>query len=149
MKDQVNVRGFFRIKIGEGGKVVGDSGWHENQVVNLGFQDYICASIGGVVGSKQISHMALGTGTAPGAADTSLSGESRVRKTTDNSVVSSKTMQSTASWSSSDNTAAITIQNVGLFNTLSGGTLSCGNTYVTSQWASNQDVSCTYQLRFS
>ena len=109
MKDAVALRGFFRIQIGEdlpdGGKEIkGDSGWLENEVVNLGFQDYICAAAGAVAGSKQISHAALGTGTAPGAAATSLHGEDTDagRKTTSNSVSSSKTLQCTAEWASGD-----------------------------------------------
>jgi len=149
MKDGIKVQGFFRIQLGKCGKVVGDSGWQKNTVVNLGFQDYICKSIGALAGSKIVSHMQLGTGTEPDATDTSLQGETRARKTTSNSVVSSKTLRSTASWSSSDNTANVTLQNIGLFNTSAGGTLACGNTYATSQWQSNQDVSATYELRFS
>lgn len=147
--DLIQLHGFLRIKIAENGKVVHDSGFKKNTVVNLGFQDYICNTLGALAGSKTVSHMQLGTGTAPGVADTSLQGETRIRKTTSNSVVASKTLQCTASWSSSDNTANVTLQNIGLFNTSAGGTLLCGGTYATSQWQSNQDVSATYQLRFS
>ena len=40
--DGVRARGFYRLQIREqDGKVAGDSGWRENQVVNLGFQDYL------------------------------------------------------------------------------------------------------------
>ena len=34
-KDALKVRGLFRLQITEDGEVVGDSGWRENQVVNL------------------------------------------------------------------------------------------------------------------
>jgi len=152
----LRLQGFTRIKIGERDKqgqvqVVGDSGWlGPNQVVNLGFQDYICAAIGAVAGSKQVSHMALGTGTVPASNGTSLAGETAARETTSNSVVSSNTLRCTAEWASGDHPGGSpTLQNIGLFNTSSGGTLVCGNTYTTSSWASNQGVSATYELRFS
>jgi hypothetical protein len=153
--ETLKVKGFTRIRIGHevDGKLVidGDTGWcGPNQVVNLGFQDYICAAIGAVAGSKQISHMGIGTGTAPGASDTSLQGETGTRKTTSNSVVASKTMQATAAWASGDHPGGTpNIRNLGLFNTSSGGTVCCGNTFSSSAWNSNQGVSATYQLQFS
>jgi len=150
-KEAMQVKGFFRLQIvdKESGKIAGDTGWRENTVVNLGFQDYICRSIGAIVGSKQVSHMAIGTGTAPSVTDTSLAGETGLRVTTTNSVVSMKTLQATAQFAGTDMGSTCTIQNVALANTSSGGTILCGTTYTTSQWASNQNVNATYQLRFS
>ena len=152
-KEYVTLQGFTRIKIGEEVdgklKIVGDSGWRgPNEVVNEGFQDYICASIGSIAGSKYVTHAALGTGTAPGAVANTLEGETGTREVTDNSIVSSKTLQATAEWASGDHPGDCTLKNVGLFNTSSGGSLLCGNTYATSSWGSNQAVSMTYQLRF-
>jgi hypothetical protein len=150
-KEAVKIRGFYRLQIVDpvSKKIQGDSGWVENTVVNLGFQDYICASIGAVAGSKQVSNMAIGTGTAPSVTDTSLQGETGSRVTTTNSIVSSKTLQATAQFAGTDMGSTCTIQNVALANTSSGGTVLCGTTYATSQWASNQNVNATYQLRFS
>lgn len=158
VKDKARVRGFFRINITEDrdGKevLVGDSGWRENTVVNLGFQDYLCKTLAGSAGSKTISHVALGTGTAPGATDTSLNGEimsSTQRLTGSPSILSSKTLQFTAGFASSNSfvTAAVTLQNIGLFNTSTAGTLFAGNTYTTSALATNQNVNATYQIRFA
>lgn len=154
MKDGIKIKGMFRIRLGEDNpdgrvKIVGDSGWQENQVVNLGFQDYICASIGGVAGSKQIGSIIIGTGTAPGAAATSLDGETK-RTAVTRSTVSSKTLRSTGNIGSGDHPGACTIQNAGLVNgTSSGGTICCGQTYATSAWATNQGLSATYDLSFS
>ena len=147
----VKVKGFYRVQLvnKDTGKIEGDSGWVRNTVVNLGFQDYICKSIGALAGSKQVSYMAIGTGTAPGVTDTSLQGETGQRVTTTNSVISSKTLQCTAQFAGTDMGSTCTIQNVALVDTSSGGTLLCGTTYATSQWASNQNVNATYQLRFS
>ena len=150
-QEALKVKGFFRLQIAnkDDGKIVGDTGWKQNTVVNLGFQDYICSSIGAVAGSKQVSNMAIGTGTAPGVTGTSLEGETGNRVTTTNSVISSKTLQCTAQFAGTDMGSTCTIQNVALANTSAGGTILCGTTYATSQWASNQNVNSTYQLRFS
>lgn len=155
-KDGLKLRGFFRVQITEAGKVVGDSGWKENQVTNLGIQDYLVNPLMGAAG-KTVSHMALGTGGAPAASDTSLSGEithaTNSRKTVSTSVVSSKTAQFTAAFNSSDSfvTATANISNIGLFHTstTAAGTLFAGNTYTSSSLATNQNVNATYQIRFS
>lgn len=156
-KDTIRARGFFRVQITEDGKVVGDSGWRKNQVVNLGFDQFLCQTLGGMAGSKTISHMALGTGGAPAATDTSLAGEithaTNSRKTVSPSTVASKTLQLTAAFNSADSfiTASVNISNIGLFNTsqTATGTIFAGNTYTSSALATNQSVNATYQIRFS
>ena len=154
-QDSVKVHGFFRVQITEGPKkkVVGDSGWCKNQVVNLGFQDFLCKPLAGAANTS-ITHVALGTGGAPAAADTSLASEimgSTQRKTVSTSIISSKTVQFTAAFASSSSflTAAANLSNVGLFNSSSGGTLFAGNTYTSSSCNTNQNVNVTYQIRFS
>lgn len=159
MKDTIKVRGFFRLQVTqkEGDKefVVGDSGWRKNTVVNLGFQDYIVGSIGGITGSKQVGYVALGTGGAPASTDTSLAGEisgSTKRKATTNTAVSSKTLRCVAAFNSTDSflTASSNLSNIGLFNTTNtDATLLAGNTYTSSTVATNQNVNVTYELRFS
>src|SRR3990167_9706610 len=154
-KDGIKARGFFRLQINEGGQVVGDSGWKANQVVNLGFEQYLCQTLGGMAGSKTVSHAALGTGTAPGAAATALDGEitdvAGMRMAVTPTTIASKTVQFAFTLSSNVITAAKTIQNVGLFNTsqTSSGTIFAGNTYTTSALATNQSVNGSYQIRFS
>lgn len=153
---QVGVRGFYRLQIqDQSGKVAGDSGWRENTVVNLGFQDYLAATLGGVLGSKQVTYAILGTGTAPGAADTSLAGEitdaAGMRCAVTPTTIASKTVQFAFTLASNVITAAKTIQNVGLINTSTTnvGTIFAGNTYTTSALATNQSVNGSYQIRFS
>lgn len=150
-RDALKVKGFIRMQIvnPETGRVVGDSGWKKNTVVNLGFEQYIVSSLGKIAGSKQVQYMAIGTGSAPSATDTSLSGETGARVSVSNSVLSNKTLQATAQFAGSDMGGTCTIQNVALADATSGGTILCGTTYATSQWASNQNVNATYQLRFS
>ena len=153
-KEALTLRGFYRVKLGEekNGKkiVVGDSGWHENQVTNLGFQNYVCALIGGLAGSKQVGAVVIGTGGAPATGDTALAGETK-RQSCGNATVASKTMRATAAIASGDHPGGTpNISNIALIETTaSGGTIMCGNTYASSTWNSNQGLSATYELRFA
>lgn len=151
-----SVRGFFRLHLKENGKLVGDSGWQENQIVNNGYANYLCDLLGKSSSSKQISRMMLGTGTAPDATHNTLNGELNTATYTRTTVtfadVSSKTARFTATFASSSShiTAAVTLQNIAIINdTTSAGTLMAGNTYATSQWNTNQDLQATYEIRFS
>ena len=152
-KESIVPIGFFRIKLGETvdgkTKIVGDSGWKKNEVTNLGFQNYICALIGALAGSKQVGMVVIGTGGAPATGDTSLAGETK-RQTCGNAVVSSKTMRATAEIASGAHPGGTpNIANIALLeNTASGGTILCGNTFSSSTWNSNQGLSATYELRF-
>lgn len=159
-RDSIKVHGFFRLQIQEAGKggkkkVVGDSGWCKNQVTDLGFQHYIVETIGSIAGSSQAAYLALGTGTAPAAAATSLPNEltdaAGCRMAVSPSAVSSKTLRLTASLNSNIITAARTINNIGIFavSTTAAGSILAGNTYATSSLATNQTVSATYELRFT
>jgi hypothetical protein len=150
--EAVPVKGCFRINIIENGEVVGDSGWMNNQITNLGFNQYLVSLLGAIAGSKQIGFMALGTGTQPAAAGTSLQGEV-VKRTAVTAATSSssKTVRFTATFGSSDSfvTSTQNISNVGLFNLSAAGTIFAGNTYASSSCATNQDCNCTYDIIFS
>lgn len=150
---EIHVRGFARVQAGvrDGGhlRIVGDSGWIKNTITNDGRNSYIAAKVGDVSGSKTVSHLQLATqSTAVDATQTSLSGETRVRKALTASTLATGTLRMTASWSSTDNTAAVTIGSIGVYNTSAAGTLGSGQTFTTSQWNSNQDLSATYEWRF-
>ncbi len=159
---KVTVRGFFRLQIIDdpsgNPKVVGDSGWCENLITNFGFQNGVCACVGGVSGSTQIAAAALGTGTAPAVTDVVLNGEitdvAGARCTGANiafSTIASKTLQAAFTLASGVYTTTKTIQNVGLFagTATTSSTLYAGNTYATSQLQSNQAVNGSYQWRFA
>lgn len=152
MENTISVKGFFRVQIDEDGEIVGDSGWMENQVTNLGFNQYLVSSLGSIAGSKYLSHAALGSGGIPAAADTTLAGEVEKRQSvTAATSSSSKTLRLTATFASVDSFVTNTqnISNIGLFNTSSGGTLFAGNTYTSSSCATNQNVNITYDIIFS
>lgn len=159
-QDSIKARGFFRLALVEdhGGEkvVVADSGWCENQVVDLGFSHYLVDLLGQGGSSKQISRMMLGTGTAPATSATTLPGElntaTYTRTTVSFANVSSKTARFTATFASSSShiTASVALSNIGIINnTTSGGTLMAGNTYTSSAWNTNQDINATYEIRFA
>lgn len=160
-KDSLRVGGFFRLKIGlpdKDGRVVQvahDSGYQKNTVVDLGRQYFLVQALGAIAGSSQLSYAALGTGTAPAQAATSLNGElsdaAGCRCAITPTVVASDTLQCAFTLNSNVITANRTLQNVGLFATsaVTAGTLFAGTTYATSQLQTNQAVNGTYQIRFS
>lgn len=155
--DGIKVKGMFRLHLTENGKIIGNSGWKPNQVVNLGFNQYLVFNLGTGAGtSKNVSHVALGTGSAPAAADTALLGEGDISKraaVTAASSTASKTVRFTATFNSTDSfvTATKNISNIGLFNTsaVTTGTIFAGNTYTSSACATNQNVNVTYDIIFS
>lgn len=159
VSDRVGVRGFYRLQVVDDPsgkpKIVGDTGWRENTITNVGFQFGITSCLGGVANSSQITFAALGTGTAPGATATTLDGEitdvAGARCAVTPTTIASKTVQFAFTLASGVYTTTKTIQNVGLFQTSTTAAGSCyaGNTYATSQLQSNQAVNGSYQLRFS
>lgn len=139
----IKVRGFFRLQLTQDDKVVGDSGWLPNQVTNDGKRNYLARLIGALSGSSQIGYMALGTGGAPAAADTTLAGEQSARTAVTAATSGSTAVQFTATFSSAGSfvTATKNLSNIGLFATDTSGTLFAGNTYASSSCATNQNVS--------
>lgn len=157
--EKIGLRGFFRVNIvnpGKDGKpdeIVGDSGWRENQVTNEGFRA-ISRLIGGISGSSQVTHAALGTGGAPAAADTTLTGEQSVRAAVTAATSSnSKAVQFTATFDSAVSfvTATKNISNIGLGATSTAGaaTIFCGAAFASSAVATNQNCNVTYTINLA
>ncbi len=153
--DTARARGFFKLDIvNPDGSIARKGAWHENQIVNNGYQQFLMYLLAGSAGSIRPSHAALGTGTVPASNATSLAGEltessGRMALTTGTS--GSKTVQYTFTLNSGVIAAASTIQNVGLFSgsTQAGGTMMAGNTFATSALATNQAVNGTYAIAFA
>lgn len=164
--DTGKIKGMFHLQITEDhdGKevIVGDSGWHENLITNVGFLNMVNQMGTSLTGSK-ISHAALGTGGAPISTDTTQAGEvstngsgSVVRQALTAATSStSKTLRNTATFASANSfiTASANISNVGLWQTsgptTASGSLMQGQTYTSSALATNQNVNLTYDLIFS
>ena len=146
------VRGFARLQLWEKGQVVGDSGWVKNTFTADGKNNYIAGVIGAVSGSHRPSHLVVATqSTAVDSTQTTLVGEHTIRVALTPSTIATGTLQMTGSYGSAQNDAAKTIGTIGVhFTSTNGaGSLGSGQTFTTSQWATNQDVSMTYQWRFS
>ena len=154
-KDSVKMRGFFRLQIEDpDGSIVGDSGWNRNTVTNDGKLHYIVRALASSAGSKYLAYAALGEGTAPGAAATSLENEvvgtqgSQIRDAMTLESSGSTALRCTGTFASGDSfvTATEDIANIGLFQSSTGGTLFAGNTYASSSCAVNQNVNYTYDI---
>ena len=163
-QDGLKVRGFFHLQLVEHDDegipvVVGDSGWVQNQVTNLGFRDYLCHLIANNAASKQISRMCIGTGTAAIASDaTTLVGElssanGYTRTTLSTNLGGSTAMSFLATFGSAQShiNQTTNIANIALINSTAfpDGTIFAGNTYASSQWATNQDLNATYAITFA
>lgn len=164
VRDTHKIKGMFRLQIEDGpsGRIIGDTGWHENLVTNVGFLNVVNQLGTSLTGSK-ISHAAVGTGGAPVATDTTQAGE--VSTNGSGSVVraaltaatssTSKTLRNTATFSSANSfiTASANISNIGLWQTsgptTASGSLMAGNTYTSSACATNQNINITYDLVFA
>ncbi len=153
MRGAIKVRGFYHLQIlDSGGKIVGDSGRIGNAITNLGWNQYLVSLLGAIAGSKQIGFAALGTGTQPGAADTTLQGEVEARTAvTAATSSSSKVLRFTFTFGSAGSFVTNTqnISNCGLFASSAGGTIFAGGTVASSAVATNEIVSGTYDISFS
>ena len=150
-KENARLRGFFRVQIEDGEMgIVGDSGWHENVITNLGFLNVVNSLGTSLTGSKH-SHLALGSGGAPATDATTLAGEAVVRAALTAASSGSTALQMTATFASAASFVTDTqnISNIGVFGTSSGGTLLSGNTYASSSCATNQAVNATYTWTFA
>ena len=149
--DGVRVRGFFRVQIEDDEfGVVGDTGWRENVITNLGFLNIVNSLGTSLTGSKH-SHLALGSGGEPATDATTLGGEVVVRAALTAASSGSTALQMTATFASAASFVTNTqnISNIGVFGTSSGGTLLSGNTYASSSCATNQAVNATYTWTFA
>lgn len=158
LNTNIGVRGFFRLQIEEDGEIKGDSGWHENVVVNEGFRYFLVGRLGSTTPSTWITHVNVGEGTEPGAADNSIqsecTGTSLIRHTVQGVSNGSTSLRVLATLASSNSFISTTesIRNIGLFGhstAVSAGALFAGNTYTASVLATNQNVNITYDINFS
>lgn len=152
-KEPIKLEGRYRLEIEEDGKIISRSKWYKNQITVPGIELFLARTLGKIAGSLQVGYAALGTGTAPSSTTTGLPNElaegvrDAVTAATTNS---SSGVRFVGTFASAESfvTANRTIQNIGLFQTDSGGTLFAGNTYATSQVQTNQNVNYSYQINF-
>jgi len=157
MKDGMKIKGCFRIRLGEDGPdgvpvIVGDSGWQENMVVNLGVQDYLLDWLCGGTDSagKRVDTIIIGTGGSV-ASDATMIGGSTVQSqiAAGTSFIASRTFQITNDWTSGEHPGGTpNVSNAALKDGTAANTIFCGNTFASSTWNNNQGLSITYQVQF-
>lgn len=149
----ITVRGFFRAQIVDKKtkKIIGDSGWCPNTVTNFGLDNACAGASIGASGSCQALSAHLATqSTAVNATQISLVGTENTMQDLTPSTVATGTARVTCSFDGTDNSATITVGSVGLHSNTNPATdLIAGQTFTTSQFATNQDLNLTYELRFS
>ena len=147
---KIQVKGFVRAQIVDKKtkKIIGDSGWLENQLTNYGLNSCICAAPIGAA-SVQVAGMILGTGGDPASSATSLAGSNTDQYSVlgYSSVTGSLTARMSQSFDGANGTME-TLGNVGLL-AASTGSLIAGKSFATSSLGSDQDVNVTYQLQYS
>lgn len=148
-KRQIAVKGFARLQIVDTKtkKIVGDSGWFENQVTNYGLNSCIVAAPIGAA-SVQAAGLRLGSGATPAASDVALadSHSAYYSAFAQSSVIDSLTARMTQSFNGT--LGAVTIANIGVFAN-SSGSLLAGKTFASSALATTQSVNCSYEWRYS
>ena len=147
-KRKIGVKGFARLQIvdKETQKIVGDSGWFENQITNYGLNSCIVAAPIGAASVVAVGFM-LGSGTNPASDAAALPlSNTDYYSTFGGSVISSLTARMTQSFDGS--LGAATLANIGVF-AASSGTVLAGKSYASSALATSQSVNCTYEWRYS
>lgn len=127
--ENLEITGRLRVKLFNGkGELMKDSGWMKNVITTAGKAALASLLTSASAGTSWVTHMGFGTSTTtPVAADTILgaeisgSGYSRAAYTVTRSNPSGNVIQYVATLTGI--TSSITVQEAGLFNAASGGTL--------------------------
>ena len=145
-KTKIGVKGFFRAQVVDkvSGKIVADSGWNENTMTNLGLNNACAGMSIGATGSYAAGFMAIGKGTdAINATMTDLKSQENEYLAISPSTVATGTARATCSFDGSDNSATLTIGEIGLFKTDSAGSMIAANTFTTSQMTTDQTLNAS------
>lgn len=148
--NSVAVKGFFRVQLKNknDGTVEGDSGWLENQITNYGLESCIVALPFACANSIQATGLMLGSGTGVASDGTNLTSGNTDYWTAfaQSTVISSLTCRATASIDGTQ--GAATLQEIGVF-AASTGTVIAAKSFASSALTTDQDVNCTYELRYT
>jgi hypothetical protein len=151
MADKISIRGYGRVQLvnKKTGEIEGDSGWHGNDITQIGYQDYLAALLGNTTGSKQISHLAVGTQTdTPASTQTSISGEHGEREAATRTVTASQTLRVTAQWDTDVGNGS-DLGGIGAYNTSSGGSIMNVLTFASSGKTTDQQLNATIDFAFA
>lgn len=155
MNDKIGLQGRFKLVCHDkDGNLLWDTGFIKNTITNASFA--VLSGLAGNTGSQvAFTYLALGTSTtAPAASQTALGGEittdglerasatiSRVTTTQTND-----TLQLDYTWTAS---GSQTVEEVGVFNDASAGTMLCRGLTTTKSLSSGNILGVVYQIKFS
>lgn len=143
------IRGFVRTELRNVRTGAVERNEVENAITAEGFQNYLVGCVGGIAGSKVVSHIQLATQTtAPSSSQTSASGEFEARKSVTKTFVANGTLRMTASFATNEATQS-TLGAIAAYNTSSGGSAASVATFSTSNKTTDQQLLITYEYRFS
>lgn len=147
-KDGLKMRGFLRGQIiDKSGRVIGDTGWHQNKATNDGLTNLALRLTGA---GYAVGYAAIGTQTAAvNMTQTDLIGRENSFQAVSTSTSGTCTATFTCSFAGSANSDTVTIGAAGLFKTDSAGSMVAAATFTGSQMTTAQDFNLTYQLRFA
>ncbi|MGD8499100.1 MAG: hypothetical protein PVJ86_00540 [Phycisphaerales bacterium] len=148
--ESLGVKGFFRLQIVDKAtkKIMGDSGYLENQITNYGLESCIVALPFKCANSIQCSGILLGSGTGVASDGTNLQNslESYWSAFAQSTVSDSLTARATVSFDGTR--GAATLQEIGV-KAVSTDTVIAAKSFASSAITTDQDVNCTYELRYS
>jgi hypothetical protein len=148
--NKIAIKGFFRLQIKDKqtGKVVGDTGYIENQITNYGMANCFVGGPAAAADSVQINGAVLGSGTDPASNATALDGSlgTDYYSTVAEAINGSTQAQFTQSYDNSY--GAITLANIGLL-AANTGSLIAGKTFASSAVATTQDINLTYNINYA
>lgn len=146
----IKIKGMSRLQIVDKKtrRIVGDTGWRENQITNYGLNSCICAAPIGAA-SVQAAGMILGSGTVPASSATALDGSNTDQYSTfaQSAVQASLSARMTQSFDGNASSMA-TLANIGIL-AASTGSLIAGLTFASSSLGTDQDVNATYEFQYS
>jgi len=147
---KMRIQGFTRLQILDKKlkKIVGDTGWLENQITNYGFNSCIVAAPIGAA-SVQAAGLILGTGGDPASSDTALDGSNDAQYSAfaQSTVIDSMTARMTQVFEGSNGLMTV-MGNIGVL-AASDGTLIAGASFASSSLGTDQQVSASYEFRYS
>ena len=149
MTDHIGLKGFLRLQIVDKKtrKIAGDSGWIKNQITNYGLNScFVACPIGAA--SIQAAGIRLGSGSNPASDAAVIPGSHSDYYAAFglSSVIGSLTARMTASFDGA--LGAVTLSNMGIYGN-SSGSLMAGKTFASSALATDQDINCSYEIRYS
>lgn len=151
--DDAKISGEFRVEHFRDGKLLSDTGWIKNTIVNGSFA--IFSARAGGISATQFTYLALGeTATAPAATQSALtleistSGLARAAAavTQVTTTQPNDTLQLAYTWTAS---GSKTVEEVGVFNASSGGVMAARGLTTTKSLVTNDQLSVTYKIKFA